>query len=44
MATIHMFHLFEVDFITFTYLYAADIVLALVVVNGLMMYFKKRRS
>ncbi len=43
-ATIHMFNLFEVNFLEFLGLYAADVLLAYVIVNGYMWYQKRKRT
>jgi hypothetical protein len=43
MATIHMFKLFEVNFLEFLGLYAVDILFAYIVVNGYMWYRKRKQ-
>ena len=44
IVTIHMFELVKLDTVTFSLLYAVDIVTALVIVNGYMKYLQSKKK
>jgi hypothetical protein len=44
IVTIHMFKLVQLDTVTFSLLYAVDIIISLVVVNGYMKYLQSNKK